>query len=84
MGLLDWMKDRKKENKTPNLKDGWKRHSPSYEREFAEYKQDTEMRREWERTGKHSEAPPLEVKPIYYKPEKRAKRVKLKDHEIPF
>jgi hypothetical protein len=42
------------------------------------------MRHEWERTGKHSEAPPLEVKPLYYKPEKRVKREKLKDHEIPF
>ena len=84
MGLLDWMKDEKKRRETLDTKKGWKRCTPSFERLAAEWKQETEMRREWERTGKHSEAPPLEIKPLYYKPEKRAKRVKIKDRDIPF
>lgn len=81
MGFLEWMNEERKAKRAGKPIEGITRCTPSFEKAVAEWKQETEMRREWERTGKHSEAPPLKIKPIY---RKRMKRVKVDERDIPF
>jgi hypothetical protein len=82
MGFLDWMKNKQEQKaKTVEPEGIGRRHTPSFERAAAEWKQDTEIAKERNETGKEPEYRPLDVKPIE---RKERPKVKVRSRDIPF
>jgi hypothetical protein len=82
MGLIDWIKQERNSKKTTPEGNVTKRCTPSFERLAAEIKQDREMAKERDETGKEPECRPLDIKPLDRKAS--PKRAKTHDHDVPF
>lgn len=82
MGFLDWMKD-KNETKAKDVapEKVSQRHTPSFERAVAEWKQDKEMAKERDETGREPACRSLDVRPLERKPKTK---VKVRSRDIPF